>query len=111
MIIILILFLIMAVPARAAYTPTTAPVTATWLDPDFSFPTPEGWDAYFTDLREVGMDTIVLPSVGAVNRSGARCNGEFIDEPLDILLRTPNWLENVLIAAHKNNFGVYLGSS
>lgn len=111
MFLILLLIHFLFPPQTLAIDPQHAPINGTFLMLDFSYNTADEWDAYFNDLKGVGMDTVIPISMGVVNKSN-NCSGEYTYESaLDKSWFSEGVLEMVLKAAHKNNFNIYLGLS
>jgi len=95
------MFLIVSTAFPASATAALPkPINGTFLMLDFPTSTPTDWDDYFTDLKEMGMNTVVLLSMG------------FLDGPSNTQsdeLFANKTIENILASAHTHGFQVYLG--
>jgi hypothetical protein len=110
--ILILIFIFLTIKENtvfAAITDLPKPIKGTFIMVDFTYNTSLEWQAYFDDLKSVGIDTIIFSSGSITCKAdGTRTIHTMFDMPPDY----PNWesspLLMVLKAAHLNNFHVFL---
>ncbi len=77
------------------------PIQGTFAMLDFDFPDVLGWYPFFDELKEIGMDTVVIVGIAGITKN----NGVYNESDLF----NSGVLERFLSAAREKNFSVYAG--
>ena len=88
------------------------PITGTFVMLDFTFTNVEGWRTFFQEMKETGMDTVILLATGYITRTNENdCTGDYVkktyfDETWG-LPKPP--IEMFFEAAYLENVQIYTG--